>query len=203
MMRRIGPLALIVGVVCLSCGWAQTDTGATDNTGPVQPGPKPAFTYPDTTPSLDFLSGSIENSSITLGIGAGFSYDSNGYPSTVSTAHESRWLFNVAPSIKIQQYLPRLAWHASYAGGFQKYDVISGPANQNNTLFSQIAGGGFLWQMARRWQLSADENYRYSANPFDSYLTIPGTPTINDPNPISYYPLSNYEQNTAFLTLSD
>lgn len=215
MTRRIGPLALIVGVLCLSCGWAQTNPSTPDTTGPkpaysyddqtpaTQPGPKPAFTYPDTTASLDFLNGAIENSSITLGIGAGFSYDSNGYPTAAGTTNQSRWLFNIAPSIRIQQFLPRLAWHASYAGGFQIYQQVTGPKNQNNSQLAQIASGGFLWQLARRWQLSGDDSYRYSANPFDSYLTIAGTPSMNNPNPVSYYPLTNFTQNNAFLTLSD
>lgn len=201
MKRRIGPLLLVVGILCLSCAWAQNDTGTSDNPAPTQPGPKPAFTYPDTTPSLDFLTGSIENSSITLGITAGFAYDSNGYPNSTTT--ENRWLFNVAPSIKIQQFLPRLAWHAAYAGGLQVYDQVTGPSSQGSNLYSQTASGGFLWQLARRWQLAGDDSFRYSANPFDSYLTTPGTPTINNPNPVSYYPLSNFTQNNAYLTLTD
>ena len=68
MIRRFWPFLLILGILCATCAWAQTDTGTTDTGAPTQPGPKPAYTYPDTTPSLDFLSQSIENSSITLGI---------------------------------------------------------------------------------------------------------------------------------------
>ena len=73
MKRRFRAVLLILGILlCYGCVWAQTDTGTTDTGAPVQPGPQPAYTYPDTTPSLDFLSQSIENSSITLGIGDGF-----------------------------------------------------------------------------------------------------------------------------------
>jgi len=202
-MRGIGPLLIVVLGMCLTCAWAQTDTGATDTTAttPEQPGPKPAFTYPDTTPSLDFLSTSIENSSITLGIGAGFSFDSNGYPTT-NTA-QNRWLYNISPFVRIQQFFPRLAWHGSYGGGYQAYNQISGPATQNNNLFSQNASLGFLWQMAQHWQLSADDSFRYSADPFDSFVTLAGTPSLNNPNAVSYYPLSNFTQNNAFLTVTD
>jgi hypothetical protein len=70
-------------------------------------------------------------------------------------------------------------------------------------LFSQTAHGGFIWQFARRWQMLASESYRYSANPFDSYLTSIGTPTANNPNPVTYYPLTNFTQNDAVLTLSN
>jgi hypothetical protein len=201
MMRRFGSILLLLGILCGTCAWAQTDTGATDTGVPTQPGPKPAFTYPDTTPSLDFISQSLENSSITLGIGTGFAYDSNAF-SNLNTG-QSWWLFNVRPSIRIQQFLPKLSWNASYAGGYQSYTQVSGPTNNNNNRFSQIASAGFLWQLAQHWQLLGSDNFSYSANPFDSYLTSIGTPTINNPNPVTYYPLTQFTQNTGLLTLTD
>jgi hypothetical protein len=201
MTRRIGTILLILGMLCGTCAWAQTDTGTTDTSAPTQPGPKPAYTYPDTTPSLDFLSQSIENSSITLGIGGGFSYDSNAYSN--SSAGQSWWLFNVRPSIKIQQFLPKLSWNVAYSGGYQYQTQLAGRANSNSNRFSQIASGGFLWQLARRWQLLGSDNYSYSANPFDSYLTSVGTPTMNNPNPVTYFPLTQFTQNTGLLTLTD
>ena len=203
-MRRIGPILLAMGMLCSGCAWGQNDTGASDSTPPTQPGPKPAFTYPDATPSLDFLSEGIENSSLTLGIGAGFAFDSNGYANTpTTTTTQNRWLFNIAPSIKIQQFLPKLAWHLGYAGGLQVYNQINGSSNGSTNLFSQHATAGAVWQMAPHWQLSADDRYTYSANPFDSYLTVPGTPSINNPNPVAYVPLTRYELNNAIMTLTN
>lgn len=209
MTGRIGPILLAIGMLCAACAWAQNDTGAQgtsapDNTPPTQPGPQPAFTYPDATPTLDFLTGSIENSSLTLGIGAGFSYDSNAYGSNTGNA-QGRWLFHIAPSIRIQQYFPRFSWHGSYSGGFQAYTHPNGvqSSNGNNNLFSQNVGGGFVWQMARHWQLLGDASYRHSADPFESYVTTVGTPTLNNPNPVSYTPLTQFSQNTATLTASD
>src|ERR1035438_1077293 len=198
-----GPILIALGMLCSTCVSAQTDTGATDTGAPTQPGPQPAYTYPDATPSLDFLSQSIENSSITLGIGAGFSYDSNAYSAT--SASQDFWLFNVSPSIKIQQFRPKLTWHFSYAPGYQQYSYVNsvGSGNGNNNLFSQRAGAGFIWQLARHWQLAASDSFSYSANPFDSYLTTPGTPTMNNPNPVTYFPLSQYTVNTGLLTLTD
>lgn len=201
MTRWLWPILVVVGMLCGTCAWAQNDTGASDTGVPTQPGPKPAYTYPDTTPSLDFLSQSVENSSIQLGIGAGFSFDSNAYSST--SKGQNYWLFHIAPSIRIQQFRPRLSWHLSYSGGYQSYAYQSGLANNNNSLFSQNAGAGFLWQLSPHWQLMADDSYRYSANPFDSYLTTPGTPTMNNPNPVTYYPLTQFTQNTGTMTLTD
>lgn len=203
MTRRLGPILLAMAILWVTCAWAQNDTGSPDNATPTQPGPKPAYTYPDATPSLDFLSQSVENSSIELGISAGFSYDSNAYSNT--STGQNFWLFNVTPSIKIQQFRPNLSWNVSYAGGYQNYTYTQqiARAYSNNNLFSQRAGAGFTWQLAPHWQLIANDNFSYSANPFDSFLTTPGTPTMNNPNPVTYYPLSQYTLNNALLTLTD
>ena len=200
MTRRIVPLLVVVGILSCTCAWAQNDTsGTTDNTPPAQPGPKPAYTYPDTTPSLDFLTGSIENSSISLGANAGFAYDSNGYPN--SNSNQSRWLTNVGGSVRIQQFLPKISWNVGYSGGLQLYHQISG-SSSNSNLFGQSASGGVIWQFARHWQLLANDSYGYSADPFESFLTIPGAPTANNPNAIAYYPLTQFTTNIAIVTLT-
>jgi hypothetical protein len=203
MTRRIGSLLLAVGILCCTSAWAQSDTGTPDNQVPTQPGPKPAYTYPDTTPSLDFLNPVLENSSITLGIGGGFSYDSYGYRYTTTTSNQAFWLFHVAPSIKIQEFRPNLSWSVSYAPGYQYYSYPSGQVNTNNNLLSHRASAEFLWQLARRWQLIGSDSFTYSADPLGSYIATPGTPTMNNPNPVSYYPLTQYTQNYASLTLND
>ena len=199
---NFGPVLLVVFLLCCGCVWAQTDTGTTDTGVPVQPGPQPAYTYPDTRPSLDFLSGSVENSSITLGIGTGFSYDSNAY-ANAAAGSENFWLFHVTPSIKIQQFLPKFSWNLTYSPGYQAYTYQNSSGNPNNNLFSQIASAGFVWQLAPHWQLLANDSFRYSANPFDSFLTAPGTPTMNNPNPVIYTPLTQFTQNYGLMTLTD
>src|SRR5215469_10529692 len=205
MKNSFGRFLLAFLVLCCGCAWAQTDTGTPDTTGPkpaytyqdetppTQPGPQPAYVYPDTTPTLDFLSESIENSSITLGIATGFSFYSN----------SDWWLYHVTPSIKIQQFFPKFSWNAGYSGGYQTYVNQSRSRNANNNLFSQNASAGFLWQMSPHWQLMANNNFHYSANPFDSYLTAPGTPTMNNPNPVIYKPLTRFTQNFGTMTLTN
>jgi hypothetical protein len=201
MTRRFGPILVLMGILCGTCVWAQNDIGGQDTGAPTQPGPKPAYTYPDTTPSLDFLSQSLENSSITLGIGAGFSFDSNAYSTTGS--NQDYWVFHVAPSIKIQQFRPKLSWNVYYSPGYQSYTYLQRVGGSNNNLFSQRASAGFLWQMSPHWQLIANDAFSYSANPFDSFLTTPGTPTMNNPNPVTYYPLTQYTLNNGLMTLTD
>jgi hypothetical protein len=213
MKNSFGRFLLAFLVLCCGCVWAQTDSGTPDTTGPkpaytyddqtpaTQPGPQPAYTYPDTTPSLDFLTQSIENSSITLGIRGGFAYYSNAY--ATGTVNSNWWLFSVGPSIHIQQFFPKFSWNAGYTGGYQAHTYQKSRGNANNNLFAQSASAGFLWQMSRHWQLLGSDNFHYSANPFDSYLTTPGTPTMNNPNPIIYTPLTQYTQNYGLLTLTD
>jgi hypothetical protein len=204
MIRRFGPFLLVLGILWGTCAWAQTDTGTTDTSVPTQPGPKPAYTYPDTTPSLDFLSQSIENSSITLGIGGGFSYDSNANANSLGNSNFSQnwWLFNVRPSIRIQQYRKSLTWDVGYSGGYQYQTHLAG-ASSNTNRFAQAANASFLWQLAKHWQLQGNDNYSYSADPFESYLTTVGTPTMNNPNPVTYFPLTQFTQNNGLLTLTD
>ena len=203
MIRSSWPLVIALGILWGTCAWAQNDTGASDNSTPTQPGPKPAFTYPDTTPSLDFLNGELENSSITLGVGAGVSYLSNGYRSS-SSSNQDSWLFHVAPNIKIQQFRRKLSWYAAYSGGLQTYTYSgNGSSSQSNNLFYQSVSARLLWQIARHWQMQGGNFFTHSANPFDSYVTHTGTPTQNNPNPVTYTPLSSFTQNTAFLTLAN
>ena len=209
----VGPLLLMFLALCCGCVWAQTNTGSPDTTSPApaavyqdqtpptQPGPQPAFTYPDTTPSLDFLSESVENSSLTLGISTGFSFYSNAY--ATSGSNSDWWLYHVMPTIRIQQFFPRFSWSGGYSGGYQTYVYRNGPGNANNNLFSQNANLGLIWQMSPHWQFSANDNFHYSANPFDSYLTTPGTPTMNNPNPIFYTPLTRFTQNFGTMILTD
>jgi len=201
MKTTFGPTLIVLLFLCCGCALAQTDTGTGDTGTPVQPGPKPAFTYPDALPSLDFLNAAVENSSITLGIGAGVTYLSNTYG---LNSNQDRVVTQITPSIRIQQFRPRLSWNIGYAGGWQHYaqvNGVSGP-NNNNNLFSQNVSAGFLWQIAQHWQLSARNHFVYSANPFDSYISSTGTPTMNNPNPVAYYPVTQFTLNNAIMSLT-
>ena len=202
MRSSLGPILLGFLILYSGTALAQTDTGTGDTGVPTQSGPKPAFTYPDATPSLDFLNGALENSSITLGISGGVSYLNYGYNTINGT--QDRWLYNVTPSIRIQQFRPKLAWNAGYSGGLQYYTQPgNGRSSGNSTYFYQSANGGFLWQMSPHWQMRGNTDFTHSANPFDSYLTIVGTPTQNNPNPVTYFPLTTFTQSRSFLTLSN
>lgn len=199
--------AMAMTLLLVTSAWSQSqpqDDTASANDTQVQPGPKPAFTYPDTTPSLDFLSQAVENSSLTLGLAGGIGYFSNLNRSS-GNGSSSRVLFQIRPSIKIQTYSPKLAWSLGYSGGLQSYTQPSSlnGTNGNNNIFSQNATADILWQLAAHWQLHVNDSFVYSANPFDSYLTSPASPSLNNPAPNTYVPLSRYMNNTGLLELTD
>ena len=196
MKTSFGPVVISVLVLWAACAEAQNNPDNADTTATqAQVGPQPAFIYPDATPSLDFLSESLENSSITLGVSSGIVYYNYGYSSGGVT------LFSVVPSIRIQQFHPKLVWHIGYGAGFSTY--LQSNTTPYNNLFTQNANAGLLWQFAPHWQLAADDSYRFTSNPFDSYITIHGTPTLNNPNPVTTIPLTQYKLNQAVVSLTN
>ena len=196
------PIVISLALLCATCAWSQSQSQppsdadqSTDTQA--QPGPKPAFTYPDETPSLDFISQAAENSAITLGIGGGVGWFGNINRNNT----QNRVLLQVRPSIKIEQYRPKLAWYFSYAGGLQSY--TEGGNSGYNNIFGQTANADILWQFAKHWQMHANDEFIYSANPFDSYITHQGSPTVNNPAPETYFPLSRYTRNSGTLEITD
>lgn len=194
MKASFGPVVISLLVLWAACAGAQNNPGNADTTA-TQVGPQPAFIYPDATPSLDFLSQSLENSSITLGVRTGIIYYANGYGSGGAT------LFDVYPFIRLQQFHPKIVWNIGYAAGYQTY-LQSKDVPYNNNLLSQAAQAGLLWQLAPHWQLAANDSYIFTANPFQGNVTINGTPTLNNPNPVATIPLTQYKMNQAIVSLT-
>lgn len=224
MKIQICRLVLLFLVLSTGCAWSQTDASgqSTDTQQPTTqgpnpayslpdsqqsttPGPKPAFTYPDSASPLSFLSDNAENSSISLGIGGGIVYDSNVSQFSPGPS-ESGILYQVRPSIKIQQIRPTLNWMFGYQGGIQSRAYFGDNPNFNNVqnnFWSHNALADILWQFAPHWQVHANDIYVYSADPFDAYLTRSGVPTLNNPNPTIYSPLSVFSENIALLALTN
>jgi hypothetical protein len=149
---------------------------------------------------LDFISQAAENSALTLGVSGGIGYFGNIGRDT-NSSNQNRVLLQVRPSIKIEQYRPKLVWYFSYAGGLQSY--TEGGNSGYSNIFGQAATADILWQFAKHWQMHADDQFIYSANPFDSYITHQGSPTVNNPAPETYFPLSRYTRNSGLLEITD
>jgi hypothetical protein len=153
---------------------------------------------------MTFLSDATENSSITLGIGGGATYISS-VSAFAAQSSTSGILYQVRPSIKLQQFRPKLSWMIKYSGGLQDRHYFG---NSSSLYSSQVtmghnAGADILWQLAPRWQMHVYDQYLYSADPFESYATTSGIPTQSNPNPVTYAPLAVYSQNMGLLSLTN
>lgn len=224
MKTRIGTFLLLTIAFSASRAWSQSDSSGQSSSAPTgtdprvpyvmqdtpqdttagTPGPKVAYTYPDSASPMSFLSEAAENSSITLGIGAGLTYTSNLGASTVA-GNTSGLLYQVRPSIKLQEFRPKLSMMIRYAGGVQDRAYFGNASSYNNqrVIFSHNAGADILWQLTQRWQMHVYDQYVHSADPFDSYVTTSGIPTQSNPNPVTYAPLAVYSQNMGLLSLTN
>ena len=174
-------------MLCGTCVWAQNDTGAPDNGAPTQPGPKPAYTYPDTTPSLDFLSSSVENSSITLGIGAGFSFDSNAY--SYSSGSRNSGSITLRPASRFSSSAPN-------SRGTCRTPLVTSSTNIRSTWtvkqHSVLAARGRGVPVADESALAAHrrQSLYLLRQPIRQLPDNAGDAHDEQPQPIAYYPLT-------------
>jgi hypothetical protein len=212
MKTRISGLILLTLALSGVHAWSQTDSlgqstdtsGQSTDTQTTTVGPKPAYTYPDAASPMSFVSDAAENSSITLGIGGGATYITN-VSAFSSGSNTSGILYQVRPSIKLQQFRPKLSMMVKYTGGLQARSYFGNASSLYNSqvTLGQNAAADILWQFAPRWQMHIYDQYLHSADPFESYLTNSGIPTLSNPNPVTYAPLAVYSQNMGLLSLTN
>jgi hypothetical protein len=217
-----GPFLIMLVVLSVSLAWSQTSTSDTSpsgyprslsqgvgspqqSAGPSQEstgssqqpsdGPQPAFTYPEERPQLAFLDEVTAHSFLTLGLGASTAWDSNA--GSFSYQPYSLTYFIVTPSIQIKQTRPTFVW---YAGAFGA--LTTSNSSRYYSTSNPSANAGFLWQINKHWQFSVNNNYLYTADPFQQYLVYSGTPSFNQPNPTIYTPLATVQSNYATATLT-
>lgn len=106
-------------------------------------------------------------------------------------------MFIASPSLQLRQTRPTLTWYAEAYGGLTT-STGTGYYNTSNP----SASAGALWQINRHWQLSVNDNYMYSFDPFQQYLTLSSAPTYNQPNPTIYVPLTTTEGNYGNIDLT-
>lgn len=127
---------------------------------------------PPATPGADVEVANMVEGSIQVGA----NYDDN----AVLGAAPRQWDidYNISPSITFRETLPRFDWSLKYGPGFTK--------SQNLTYRSQVTqnfGGQFTWRTSKHSQLSVQQSYIRSTNPFDQSYTQPG-PTLGTNNTI-------------------
>ncbi|MGC2107948.1 MAG: hypothetical protein WA655_00430 [Candidatus Korobacteraceae bacterium] len=176
-------------------GYDSGQSGSGDSSQPSSAGPQPVFTHPEQLPALSSLTEVTANTGLQLTLAAGGSADSNasGLPTT-------NWLALglLQGTLGITQARPHFYWTFNYGGSTLRE---LGGGNAYNSL-TQIGSGSFLWQIAPRWQFTMRDNYYYTDDPFEPFLTVSSIPTFNNPNPTIYIPQATSSGNTAAADLT-
>jgi hypothetical protein len=202
MKHKLGPFLVALVVFSVPFAWSQTGTtdqsqsDSTDQSQPSSTGPQVAFTHPEQLPPLALLNEATADTGLQLGFSTGTTIDTNAGGFSLHPILETWYFFR--PNISVLQIRSRVVWSLAYQGGFQVVPQV--------TQFNSMSHNGtadVLYQLNRHWQVHAHDSYMYTADPFESFDTINGTPRYNDPNPSIYVPLAIREQNLGTADLTD
>lgn len=176
-----------------------SQSGSTDDSQSSSSGPLQRFTHPEVLPALNSISEAANHTGLGLGFSVGSLSDYNWHP---GGAEGNYWqnigLFN--GTLGLQQVRPTALWQLSYSGGVTT-SSLNLPGQSTYATLNQVGKANILWEFAKRWQLHVKEQYIYTDNPFEPYLTYVSDPTPNYPDPIVYYPQAVVEQNQASADL--
>ena len=228
MKHQLGLSLVVLAVLSVPPVWAQTDTdqsqsgsggqsqgsspdqtqggstsqpqgGSTDQSQQSSTGPQVAYTHPEQLPPLTMLNEVTANTGITLSMRTGVLENYQSANGSTGGYLETQGLF--AGGLHITQIRPTVAWEVRYDGG-TSLTSLTLPGSSSYTYLNQSAGAKALWQVAKRWQLAAEDSYIYTNDPFAPFVTINNVPTFNNPNPVIYIPQSVTEANVASLNLT-
>ncbi len=227
MKRQVGLFLVVFAVLCGTHAWSQTggdqsqsssggqsQTGSTDQTqgnstdqsqtgpadqSPQSTGPQVAYTHPEQLPPLTMLNEVTANTGIRLNMTTGLLENYSSYAGASSGYWQS--FGTVGGGVHITQIRPTLVWDVAYNGGVS-LSAVSLPGASSYTTLNQTARGDVLWQFAKRWQLSVQDRYFYTNDPFAPYLTHDGVPTFNNPNPVVYIPQAITETNVGSVAVN-
>ena len=175
----------------------QSQTGSPDQS-PSSTGPQVAYTHPEQLPPLTMLNEVTANTGIRLNMTTGLLGNHSSY---VGSSSYWQTLGTVLGGVHITQIRPTVVWDVAYNGGVS-LTALTLPGSSNYTTLNQNARANILWQFAKRWQLAVKDNYIYTNDPFDPYLTRDSVPTFNDPNPVIYIPQAVTEMNVGSVNLT-
>ena len=174
----------------------------TDPNGPddsTNSGPQSTFNHPEQLPPLSMINEVTHNTGVALSLSTGSLSDYvKGY-----NGQQSYWQ-NIgmwAGGINFAQIRPTSIVQFGYSGGVNLSSLSVG-AYSNYTTLAQSGNARILWNFANRWQVRIKDNYLYTDNPFEPFLTYVSEPTPNQPNPSLYFPAAVIEQNTGSIDLS-
>jgi hypothetical protein len=173
-------------------GQSGSSGGDTTQSGSI--GPQDTFKNPEQLPGLDLFSDQVSHTGVTFNTTVGSLAQHVSY-----SGLPGYWqaLSSFGAGLSLAQSRPSYGWVLSYNSGI---NLTSGTYNYTN--LNQSVNAQVTWNFAKRWQLRLKEQYFYSDDPFQPFLTYIGQPSPNDPYPITYLPNAVIEQNQAHLDLS-
>ena len=177
----------------------QSPNGSTDQPQPSSPGPQVAYTHPEQLPPLTLLNEVTANTGIRLSLLTGILSNYNSYGGSTGSYWQN--LGMLGGGLDITQFRPTMMWDFNYTGGIST-SKLTLPHTSTYLSMHQNGRVNFLWQLAPRWQLAVNDNYVYTDDPFEPYLTVEGVPTFNNPNPVIYIPQAVNESNMGSMTLT-
>ena len=177
----------------------QSQNGSTDQSQQSSTGPQVAYTNSEQLPPLSLLNEVTANTGIQLLMTTGASEIYNS-PEGLSRGYWET-LGRIGGGVHITQIRPTLLWNFQYYGGVG-LNAVSSRGLSNYNALNQNAAANILWQFSKHWQLAVTDNYIYTNDPFEPYLTLERVPTFNNPNPVIYIPQSVTEANVGSVNLT-
>lgn len=163
-----------------------------------QTGPQSTFTHPEQLPALSAIN------DVTRNTGLGLSFNSGSLTDYVWGGHGNNYYQQMgmfAGGISLSQIRSKSLVQLSYTGGINVTSLGLQGASTYNQL-SQSALARIMWNFASNWQLKIKDNYVYTDDPFQPFLTYVGEPQPNQPNPTVYVPNAVYEQNMGTIDIA-
>ncbi len=221
MKRQLGLSLVVLAVLAVPPAWSQTGSdqsqsgstdqsqngygnqpqnGSTDQSQSSSTGPQVAYTHPEELPPLTLLNEVTANTGLRLSLLTGLLTNYSSYGTSSSSSYWQT-LGTLAGGLHITQIRPTLFWDVRYNGGVS-LSTLTLPGAPTYSALNQDGGAKIRWQFTKRWQLTVDDRYMYTDDPFAPYLTVEGVPTFNNPNPVIYIPHAITEANVGSVSLT-
>ncbi len=162
-------------------------------------GPQATFNHPEQLPPLNLLNEVEAQTGLRLNFQTGEVAD---YERGNGTYNSSYWqnLTNFSGGLHITQIRPDLLWSVGYNGGVTLTALSTNVPGYES--LNQNGAASINWLFAKRWQLRAKDNYMYTNDPFEPFLSENIQPTYNNPNPLIYVPQAVVETNFGTADVS-
>lgn len=175
-----------------------SQSGSDDSSQSSTNGPQSTFNHPELLPPINAITEATKNT----GLGLSFNTGSLSNYNWVNHGAPGYWL-NVGMwggGVSLTQVRPTSMVFLSYVGGVSLSSMTYGTGQAYTNLY-QSATARILWNFANRWQLKIKDNFIYTDNPFEPFLSYTSDPTPNNPNPGIYFPAAVVEQNSGSVDL--